>query len=233
MKLMFWVWLALAACGQDLELRVSPDFGDRESLSPAVARNAWATFRVQVTGRPRVAYWMAVQSNPEEHFRYRMFRQARGSEELVEEAAAEYFFASMPDEAGARVTETYWLDVWVGPELPVDTVRLEVLVKGAAWTVAPMEVRVVETRVPTVGCCRSGGMLDALFLRAAGYGVRRPAERLTVGWLRSRNVAQDAALKVDRGELFKRAWPLLFQPQAESYPGIRQWIYRNEKNVTR
>ena len=41
----------------------------QEIISPALIRNGFTTFHVSVTGRPRILYWLAIQTNPPNVFR--------------------------------------------------------------------------------------------------------------------------------------------------------------------
>lgn len=136
-------------------VETTPGRDPLEILSPAVVRNGYATFHVAVTARPGVLYWFAVQSNPPEAFRIRVYKESpgRGSAALVmdhltEEAKPLYFLGIMPDSPGPTATDVYLLDIRVPRDMPVGTIRLEAMVKEAYWTVAPMEVRVLPARVP-------------------------------------------------------------------------------------
>ncbi len=45
-------------------------------------------------------------------------------------------------------TRSYLLDIYATPGTPVGRIRVEAQLKAATWLVAPLEVRVLETRVP-------------------------------------------------------------------------------------
>ncbi|MGH9629132.1 MAG: hypothetical protein ACRD7E_12485 [Bryobacteraceae bacterium] len=206
-----------------------------EILSPAVVRNAFTSFHVAVTARPGILYWFAVQTNPPNTFRIRVYKElpARGVlspvlDELREEPKPEFFLAVMPDAAEHTMTDVYLLDIWTPPDTPVGTVRLEVMVKEAYWAVAPMEVRVLPARVPHLAsrvCCDSlpeaGQPGDrfawaALLTGFAGGPLPPLPAPATVRSVIRRNAIQDAALirtltAESRRALFDRVWPLIFE----------------------
>ena len=132
-----------------------PDRDPLEIISPAVVRNGYTSFHVAVTARPGVLYWFAVQTNPPETFRIRVYKESpdRASsssvmDQFTEEPKPLYFLATMPDGLGPTATDVYLLDIWTPPEASVGTVRLEAMAKEADWVVAPMEVRILPARVP-------------------------------------------------------------------------------------
>jgi hypothetical protein len=47
----------------------------RELLSPAIPRNAYTSFHVAVTGPPKTMYFLAVQTNPPDVFRWRLYEE--------------------------------------------------------------------------------------------------------------------------------------------------------------
>ncbi len=48
----------------------------QEIISPAVAGNSFTSFHVAVTARPGVLYWFAVQSNPPDVFRIKVYKES-------------------------------------------------------------------------------------------------------------------------------------------------------------
>ena len=214
---------------QDVDLRIYSEFqripqsGEilaadraappREILSPAVLRNAFSSFQFAVTGRPQSTYFISLQTNPENVFQYKVYRQhsadhagLRIPDELALEPKPDFFFAVLPPAKTPKVTETYWLDIWTPPEAPADTVRFEVLVKRAYWTVAPLEIRVMHARAPAVragACC--GALpgpplpLDRTAWQALARGLAGdlplvPRAPVTIRSMIWRNAVQDAAL---------------------------------------
>jgi hypothetical protein len=203
----------------------------QEIISPAIIRNGFTTFHVAVTGRPRILYWMVIQTNPASVFRIRVYREEHGNsgipDRLIEEAKPLYFLGVMPDLPVERTTQVYLIDIWTPSDTPVDRVRFEVLVKTGEWVVAPMEVRVIAARVPDRpenGCCEELPEPDRpadtsawppLFAALAGGASPLPPTPGTVRSVIMRNAMQDAALARSfdaqaRSSLLDRAWPAMF-----------------------
>ena len=123
-------------------------------------------------------------------------------------------------------TVSYWLDLRVPADAPVRRARLEVLLKvGNRWVIYPMEVRVVEAKVPAIRWTGARlpppseradspvyGPLGAYLCRSKESSVKEP---LTARALIRRNALQDIALaqtlesKLGRGavmaEILRRA----------------------------
>jgi hypothetical protein len=208
----------------------------QEIISPAVVRNGFTTFHVAVTGRPKILYWLAIQTNPADLFQVRVYREqflpSGIPDALVEEPKPDYFLGVMPDVPVERTTQVYLIDVWTPPDTPVGRVRFEVLVKTGDWVVAPMEVRVLAARVPKqqeVGkqegkaCCAVLPSPDSpadtaswppLFAALKGGSSPLPPPPGTVRSVIMRNALQDAALvrSLDantRARVFDGVWPVM------------------------
>ncbi|MEO8132017.1 MAG: hypothetical protein ABJF23_00850 [Bryobacteraceae bacterium] len=203
----------------------------QEFISPPLIRNGFTTFHVAVTGRPKILYWMAIQTNPADVFGIRVYREepnANGIPDLlVEESRPLYFLGVMPDLPVERTTQVYLVDVWTPPNAPVDRVRFEVLVKTGAWVVAPMEVRILAARVPDFqppACCArlpepqrpaDTSVWPVIFSALAGGSTSPSASPGTVRGAILRNAQQDAALVRSfdvetRSALLGRVWPIMF-----------------------
>jgi hypothetical protein len=131
----------------------------REILSPAVARNAYASFRVAVEIPADTPYFLYVQSNPADFFEVTLYKEltVKVGEEWIPDALQETkipAFGSLPYlpmPIPGQTTVTYWVDLHVAPDATVRRVRLEVLMKiGNRWITYPMEVRVIDTVVPAI-----------------------------------------------------------------------------------
>jgi hypothetical protein len=215
-----FVSLALAAAlgAQSLEIRsefqrVDP-FGQvvpadrmehpREILSPAVARNAWASFHLVVEipeGAPSFIY---VQQNPE-FFEIKVYREryTRIGETWVPDRLEPVTIpasVALPDPnepIPGQKTLSFWLDFRVPEKTPAGRMRTQAVLKaGEQWIVYPMEVRVMEATVPKVDwhparVARITARADAS-LCAGNTGEEAPAE--TVRQMIRRNAVQDAAL---------------------------------------
>ena len=220
------VWILLCVLrlwGQHAELRIYSEFerlnafGDLidetpgrtppEIISPAVTRNSFTSFHVAVTARPGILYWFAIQSNPADTFRVRVYKESASPssavlDQLTEEPKATYFLGVM----SAMGTDVYLVDIRTPADAPVRTVRFEVLVKEAYWVVAPMEIRIQEARVPKVNtgvCCDSlfdsnrspdGVAWEALLTAFTGAQPPFFAAPANVRSVIRRNAIQDAAL---------------------------------------
>jgi hypothetical protein len=239
--------------------RVDP-FGDvlavdravspREILSPAVVRNGYASFHVVVTTRPKETYFLAVQSNPADVFEWSIYEERlvrRGAAwipDVLHELRSPYFGA-MPDPDSTvpgQTTRAYLLDVWVPPETPVGTVRLEVLVKIGLWSVYPMEVRVLPAHVPDRPFTMRPPALPPPELDASAAvwgplaawlagGVETASDAPTsVRAVIRRNAAQDMALARPelRAQILGMAWNggLSSSLGAEWYLRVRDLVYR-------
>ena len=184
----------------------------REILSPAVARNAFASFQIVVTAPPNTNYFLYVVTNPGDQFRITLYKEqfvntALGWIPDALEPMRLPCFGTMPDaevDIPGQTTRTYLLDVWVPPETLVRRVRLEVLLKTGGWMVAPMEVRVVAARVPQAPDVAApvSGVTDRSDAAVWGpvdhylFKFPEPAEThsLTLRDIIRRNAAQDMAL---------------------------------------
>lgn len=185
----------------------------REIISPAVARNAFASFRIAVTSPSRSPYILYVQSNPEQAFQITLYKElfTRSGADWIPDALEQvtlpvlgslpYLPAPIPD----QTTATYWMDLWVPADSVVQRVRLEVLLKiGDGWVLYPMEVRVLPIVAPNIDWTRRGlPPVDARSDTSAagplrGYlcnGKESGNDRsLNVRQLIRRNALQDAAL---------------------------------------
>ena len=202
--------------------RVDP-FGDvvavdrtvnpREILSPAVARNAFASFHVAVSVPEREPFFVFVQTNPANVFEISLYEElyVKTSEGWIPDALEPTKLPAfgtlpyLPLPIPGQNTVSYWLDVWVPKETPVQRVRIEVLLKiGQGWVMYPMEARVTPAVVPSVEADSAAlppatSRADASVLSpfrnfiCGGHESRRE-ERLSVRQLIHRNAVQDIAL---------------------------------------
>ena len=130
----------------------------REILSPAVARNGYLSLQVAITADPRTNYFLAVQSNPDKVFDWKLYKARFEKHEnhwvpgrLTEDR--DPFFNIAPDTDASipgQTTQVFVLDAFVPESAPVGRVRLEVLVKSDSWRVAPMEVRILAAKLPSI-----------------------------------------------------------------------------------
>jgi len=224
----------------------------REILSPAIVRNGFASFHVVVRSPRPTSYFLLVGANPPDILRTTFYKEEfvkRGEDWIPDglRLLRPPNFEAIPDSAAGipgQTTSVYLLDVWVPPEAPAGTVRLEVQLKAGTWIIYPMEVRVLPARVPAIAGVAAA--LPEIELRADeaamapllgymdghGEGSRRAAVTTprTVREVVRRNAEQDMALA--RGLDSKALLPALKERLApaamggEWYLGIRYLIYR-------
>lgn len=202
--------------------RVDP-FGDvvavdrtaspREILSPALARNAFASFHIAVSVPERTPYFVYVQTNPPNVFDISLYEElyvktsAGWIPDALEPAKLPAFgtLPYLPMPIPGQNTVSYWMDIWVPAETPVERVRVEVLLKvGQGWMMYPMEARVTPAMAPSIAA--HSAALPAATARADASvlgpfrnfvcGARETSreEKLSVRRLIHRNAAQDLAL---------------------------------------
>jgi hypothetical protein len=234
----------------------------REILSPGIVRNGFASFHVVVRSPRPTSYFLLVGTNPPNILRTTLYKEEfvkRGEDWIPDalEILQPPNFGVIPDAAGIpdQMAAVYLLDVWVPPETPADTVRLELQLKMGTWTIYPMEVRVLPARVPSIAGVASelpeieeradeaamAPLLGYMGRHGEGPGAADPAGKTqvqradaaaprTVREVVRRNAEQDMALA--RGLDPRTLLPALkdkLAPTAiggEWYLGIRDLIYR-------
>jgi hypothetical protein len=131
--------------------------GPREILSPAVARNAWASFHVVISAPPKTTYLLYVVTNPLNACRVELYKEhfektpAGWAPDRLTELTRLPDFGVIPDPddgVDGQSTRAYLLDLWIPANANVARFRLEVQLKVGTWVVRPMEVRVIAPRVP-------------------------------------------------------------------------------------
>ena len=119
----------------------------REIISPAVARNGFATFRVLVNAPSGTNYFLFCQTNPPDIVQARLYKVALASGGL--EPVRSPNFGVIPSGESSRA---YLLDVWVPAEAEAGRrVRLELQLKIGDWIVYPMELRIQKATVSLAG----------------------------------------------------------------------------------
>jgi hypothetical protein len=192
---------ALHAYAQSVEIRSefwTPGLsGAREIISPAVARNAFSTFRVNVKGA--AMYNLCVAANPEGVFEVALYGADR---------------KPLPFPCADGLTErSLTMDVWTPAAAPVARIRLEAQMWfDDRWIIYPLEVRVQEAIVPEKRA-------ETWFAYLCGKPETAPARAGAT----ARNFRQDAAMarslesRVGRGLLVREIVSRLGAPTAEAW----------------
>jgi hypothetical protein len=226
----------------------------REILSPAVARNAFASFHIAVSVPARESYLLYVVPNPVSACRVALYKEhfVKTSAGWIPDRLSEVQrlpdFGVMPDPEDAidgQTTRVYLLDLWLPPNADVARFRLEVQLKVANWIIRPMEVRVTRARVPDIPVApdrplpaiQQGADAAATAVLAdylAGTPLTMPPPGTTLRGILRRNAVQDMGLAraMDPREVARRALELfrvnsLFTPRvlgAEWPLRLRDWL---------
>jgi hypothetical protein len=208
---------------------VAPDkYGKpREILSPAVVRNAYASFLVAVTAPSKTMYFLYVQANPANVVGWK-FYEVKELDRLQEVRLPA--FGIIPDGVSTRL---YLVDVWVPAETTPGGMRLEVLAKTDTWRIAPMELRILRPKaadLPKTGVNRPLPPVSApaaaaarqvveAFLEGRELPANLPADSLRA--IIRRNALQDMTL-AEPEDLRSR----LSEGGGEWYLKIRDHLYR-------
>lgn len=164
---------------------VAPE-NPREILSPAVARNAFSSFQVAIQVPHGVKFLVYIGQNPDNAAKVTLYRRDGGK--LVPVVA--------PYEGVS--SQVLWMDLWVDADAPVWRVKIEPQVGiGGDWVTYPMEVRVMEPRVPDQPAASPSVTASVEVMRAflCGGEPRPLRGGSAIGAeLRFRNARQDIAL---------------------------------------
>jgi hypothetical protein len=190
----------------------------REILSPAVARNGFASFHIVVSLPPLETYLLYVAPNPATACRVALYKEhfVKTAQGWVPDTLVEVThlpdFGVMPDpdeHIEGQNTRLYLLDLWIPPNADIARFRLEVQMKVADWIVRPMELRVVPARIPDIPEAAAverapdlpapewgadAAALQAIHEYLAGTKLRVDSHPLTVRGIIRRNAVQDMAL---------------------------------------
>lgn len=131
----------------------------REILSPAVARNAYATFRVCVEAPEGAPYALHIAQNPENTVKASIYQEVfvkSGDEFLPESTRLVAQPVSAVLSPGQKV-QSYLLDIFVPAAAEPGRFRLELqLYADGRWIIYPMEVRIVAAAAAGVAARDSG-----------------------------------------------------------------------------
>jgi hypothetical protein len=113
----------------------------------------------------------------------------------------DYGFMPDPDDrVPGQNTRVYLLDLWIPPDSGVGRFRLEVQLKTATWEIHPMEIRVLEAKIPQVAERKGDAALASVespadWTAAGAFGEPRSCPPMeSVRAAICRNAEQDIAL---------------------------------------
>ena len=176
----------------------------REILSPALARNGFASYMLTANIPAGVAFTLDIGQNPEEAVRVVLYRQhynPNGIPDRLEKVSLPIQGKTMTQE-----NQTYWFDVWVAGNAPVGRIKIEVQFwVGDRWVLYPMEARIVEAQIPNFqpkfwGLAAPEARSDAAMISPWRDYLCRPLKSefqptgTTIRLLQQRNIQQDVAL---------------------------------------
>lgn len=164
---------------------VPPDRGTaepREFLSPGAPRNAFSSIRIVVTLDGPATFTLDIGQNPENAVKPTLYKERfekHGDTWIpdgLEPVKIPYEGVFPGNDIPGQKSVTFWLDMWVEPNAPVDRVKVEpqLWVSTASdWFTYPMEVRILEAVLPTVTA--TGAALPTVTQRsdAAAMGALR------------------------------------------------------------
>jgi hypothetical protein len=184
-----------------------------------VARNGFASFHVAITIPAKESYFLYVLPNPVTACRVDVFKEhfVKTSSGWIPDrlTALERLpdFGVMPDPDDGiadQTTRVYLVQLWLPPNADVARFRVEVQVKVADWIIRPMEVRVVQARVPdlpagpdrtlpAIEAAASAAPFDEFTRWYAGAPLTMPPPGDTLRGILRRDGIQDLALAGDPG----------------------------------
>lgn len=219
--ILIWLVVAPPLAAQSLEVysefrRIDPlgsvvtqDRGGRprEILSPAVGRNAFASYHLIVSLPTNTPFVLHVGQNPENSVRVDLYREIyvqNGGQWIPDalEKAPLPVRGVFPEDCQALA---FWMDVWTPDRGPSRRIKLEPQLNfSGRWIIYPMEVRIKYARVPPVGHPPGtrAGIADptdhaargALQSYLCGGREAPPESPLTIRRMIARNAQQDMAL---------------------------------------
>lgn len=176
----------------------------REILSPALARNGFASYMLTANIPAGIEYTLEIGQNPEDTARVVLYRQhynPNGIPDRLEKAP-------LPVQGKAEKEEhlTFWMDLYVANDAPVRRFKIEAqLWVGDRWVIYPIEARIVAAQIPPFqpkfwGLPAPEARADAAMTSPWRDHLCRPLKsefqpkETTIRLLQQRNVQQDVAL---------------------------------------
>lgn len=187
----------------------------RHILSPGIPRNAFSSLRIAVSLDKPGKYILDIGQNPENAVKATLYKERfekvgdQWIPDGLEPVKIPYESVFPEESIPGQTAITFWLDMWVAKDAPVDRIKVEPQLWVATaddWYTYPMEVRLLEVVIPPVapataalpGVAERSDSAAAAVLRSVHCGapVRgtpgKPAD--TARALIRRNALQLAAL---------------------------------------
>ena len=228
----------------------------REVLSPAVPRNAFASFHIAVSLPRDESYFLYVAPNPANAcdiyvYRERFLETDQGwiPDTLVKlDRLPDFGVIPDPSESiPGQNTRLYLLDVRIRPNTTVQRIRLEVQLKIGYFLVRPIEIRVLDLKVPELkdtpdtspptepATARSDTFaLETLRNFFLTGQATEPLDSADIRAIIKRNAVQDIALAISRNPthgvpyvMKKTMQGILRSAGPEWYLQFREYLYRN------
>lgn len=185
---------------------IQQDRGERsrEILSPAMARNGFASYMLTANIPANIDYSLEIGQNPEDSVRVVLYRQhynPNGIPDRLEKVALPVHGKSTKEE-----NITYWMDLYVANNAPIRRFKIEAqLWAGDRWVIYPMEARIVQAQIPSFhakfwGLPAPEARADSAMISPWRDHLCRPLKSefqptdTTIRLLQQRNIQQDVAL---------------------------------------
>lgn len=176
----------------------------REILSPALARNGFASYMLTASVPAGIDYSLEVGQNPENSVRVVLYRQSYGANGIPDHLER----VDLPFQGKTTKEEnfTFWMDFYVDNNAPVRRLKIEAqLWIGDRWVIYPMEARIVNAQIPAFqprfwGLPAPEARSDAAMISPWRDHLCRPLKNefkpteTTIRLLQQRNIQQDVAL---------------------------------------
>ena len=185
----------------------------REILSPLLARNAHATFRIVAEAPPGKIYYFYVVDSPEGIMKVTVHKEmfTRHAEGWIPDLLLEIqtpYISHVPDRYHGipnQTAETFVVDVWVPRDAPPGRMKLDAqLSVDGRWVIYPMEIRISDVvlpdskprpaRLPLPEAPADAAALGPIREYLCGVPEQRGDGRLTVRHLIRRTAFEDMAL---------------------------------------
>ena len=186
----------------------------REILSPAAARNAYASFRIVVEIPAGKQYYLHVGLNPENAVEVKVYKEVfqhqddgRWIPDGLKPVQLPYLGKIGDQGIPGQKVDTFWLDIHVPKDAKVERIKVDPqLWVDERWLSYPMEVRVVAAQVdgslpPPGGTAPINFPVDSSSQRVwkkklcSNTEINRLQNTLTIRSLVERNARQDLALR--------------------------------------